>query len=138
MANRWHNIKRNVKQHKYRIFSLLEGVALFLILLFLMKFSNTSLCLVYNIFGVKCFGCGMTRAFVSILRFDFISAEKYNLLSVPIFIGIVIYCIFLLTDIIFDSRLIKTMENFLSKKYMYVVYVFVVILNGIMNNCIMK
>lgn len=35
-------------------------------------------CVFYVITGLKCVGCGITRLFVSIARFDFISAFKYN------------------------------------------------------------
>ena len=35
-------------------------------------------CVFYVITGLKCVGCGITRLFVSIARFDFINAFKYN------------------------------------------------------------
>ncbi len=138
MVNHWHNITYRLKQHKYRIFSMLESIALFIALYFLTKIFNASLCPIYHIFGKKCFGCGMTRAFISILQLDFISAVNYNLLSIRLFIGIVTYCLFLLTDIIFDKKLIVIIEKILSKRYMYIIYFSVLILSAVISNCILK
>lgn len=40
--------------------------------------SNVSICVFKNIFGVECWNCGMTRAFLSILHLDFYAAFSYN------------------------------------------------------------
>lgn len=138
MVNRWYNITYSLKQHKYHIFSILEGAALFALLYFFTKIFNTSLCPLYNIFGKKCPGCGMTRAFISILRFDFISALHYNLLSIPLFIGIVTYCLFLLIDAIFDKNFVLYTEKILSKRYMYIIYFAALILSTAINNGILQ
>ena len=37
-----------------------------------------NLCLYKNIFGIKCWNCGMTRACLSVLHLDFSSAFEYN------------------------------------------------------------
>jgi len=37
-------------------------------------------CVFLEIFGIPCPGCGMTRAFLSLLKLDFYSAVKYNVL----------------------------------------------------------
>lgn len=37
-------------------------------------------CVFLKIFGIPCPGCGMTRAFLSLLKLDFYSAAKYNIL----------------------------------------------------------
>lgn len=44
-----------------------------------------NLCLIKNIFGVECPGCGMTRAFLSILHLDFEAAIAYNWKCVFVF-----------------------------------------------------
>lgn len=41
-----------------------------------------SICLFKNIFGIECYGCGMTRAILSSLHFDFDNAYQYNKLVV--------------------------------------------------------
>lgn len=44
-----------------------------------------SLCLVDNIFGIECWGCGITRATVSVLQFRLADAWAYNRLIVIVF-----------------------------------------------------
>ena len=41
-------------------------------------FSGESICLIKSIFGIECWGCGITRAFFSVLYFDFAAAWEYN------------------------------------------------------------
>ena len=41
-------------------------------------------CIFKDLFGIRCPGCGLTRSFISILNFDFISAIKYNFLGIAI------------------------------------------------------
>lgn len=48
-------------------------------------FSGDSVCLVKNIFGVECWGCGITRAFFSVLYCDFAAAWEYNRLICIVF-----------------------------------------------------
>lgn len=43
-----------------------------------------SICLFKNIFGIDCYGCGMTRAILSALHFHFDNAFNYNKLFVII------------------------------------------------------
>ncbi len=44
-----------------------------------------TICLYKNITGHDCFGCGITRAVLSILHFDFSTAFYYNKLVVIVF-----------------------------------------------------
>ena len=54
------------------------------------------ICLFYNLFKVPCPGCGLTRSFLSIICFDFISAFQFNILGIPLFIFLLIYFILIL------------------------------------------
>ena len=49
--------------------------SLYLLITYLLEIPN---CLIKLIWGIPCPGCGMTRAGFSVLKFDFISALKYN------------------------------------------------------------
>lgn len=42
------------------------------------NFSPKDICVFKNLFGVECWNCGMTRAFLSILHLDFDKALDYN------------------------------------------------------------
>ena len=44
-----------------------------------------SLCLSIMLFGKECYGCGMTRAIMHIIHFDFQSAFDFNRLSFVVF-----------------------------------------------------
>jgi len=50
---------------------------------------SPSVCLYWNVFGVHCPGCGMTRAFSALLHADFARALSYNKLVGVVFAAIV-------------------------------------------------
>jgi len=53
-----------------------------------------SVCLYWNLLGIHCPGCGMTRAMSALLHADFNRALGYNLLVVvifPVLAGILLY-----------------------------------------------
>ena len=41
-------------------------------------YNGKSICLFTNIFGIECWGCGITRAIFSALHFRFVEAWEYN------------------------------------------------------------
>ncbi len=49
------------------------------------------ICVCKRLTGFNCAGCGMTRSFSACLRFDFYSAMQYNLMGIPLLLGIMIY-----------------------------------------------
>ena len=134
MDNLWYKTKNINSKKRHTLHSLGVGFVFFVILFILTKIFSVSLCPIKNFFDVSCFGCGMTRGFISILNFDFKTAFKYNVLSVPLFISIVLYFICSLIDVIFDKNYIYVIEKQLSKKYMYLVYIVILIAATILNN----
>ncbi|MBQ9936915.1 MAG: DUF2752 domain-containing protein [Oscillospiraceae bacterium] len=130
MVNPWHNLKNNIKKHLCRLYSFAGAAFFFCILSLLTIITNGhSLCIFYNLFRIKCIGCGMTRAFISILQLDFITASNYNKFSIPLFFGIAFYCILLVIDILFGKETVTVFERVLSKKYMYFIYLSVFIIS---------
>lgn len=121
------------KRKRQTLYSLSIGSVLFAILAVLTKYFDVSLCPIKNIFGISCFGCGMTRGFISILHFDFKAAFEYNVLSIPLFVGIGLYTAFALADIIFNKDYIIKLEKQLSKKYMYLLYATILACSAVMN-----
>lgn len=73
-------MEMKLKTTKIILFLLITTVLL--ILLYHIPIENNSylnhLCLYKNLFGIECFNCGMTRACLSTLHFDFKAAFAYN------------------------------------------------------------
>ncbi len=136
MVNHWYNIKNNIKSKKYSLRCIGAGIILFMVLYVLTKVYKCSLCPVKYLFGISCFGCGLTRSFISVLHLDFISATKYNVMSVPLFFSIAIYLSIYFLDVILNKNYIKVIDKILSHKYMYIVYIVFLILNIYLNDII--
>lgn len=136
MDSHWYKYKSKKETIRKRqtLYSMCVGFAFFVILFILTKIFSISLCPIKSIFGISCFGCGMTRGFISILEFKFKSAYDYNVLSIPIFLSIGVYFVFFLVDMIFDKNFISIIEKQLAKKYMFFIYVPLLILATILNN----
>ncbi len=128
---RFKNIKKEKRQ---RVLSLTVGFVFFALLYIITKTFQISICPIKNIFGISCFGCGLTRGFVSILELKFLDALKYNVLSIPLFICILIYAVLCGVDIVFDKNCVKILERYLSRWYMYIVYTVIVIISYIVNS----
>ena len=85
---------------------------------------------------MPCFGCGLTRAFICILELKFLEAIRYNVLSIPLFIGIMLYSAALCFDIVLGSSHIQKIDRFLSQKPMYGIYFLILLLSAFFNNYI--
>jgi len=72
-------------------FKKTKGIGLFLlpILFYFIPVNKLNglhtICLFKNITGHECYGCGITRAVLSVLHFDFYTAFCYNKLVVIVF-----------------------------------------------------
>ena len=134
MDSHWYKAKNINIRKRHTLHSIGVGFVFFAILFLLTKVFSLSLCPIKNIFGISCFGCGMTRGFIAILNLDFKAAFKYNVLSIPLFIGIAIYCIFSLIDFFFNKNYVCIFEKQLAKKYMYLVYIIILAIATVLNN----
>jgi hypothetical protein len=64
-----------------------------------------SICLIKNIFGIECYGCGITRAIISGVQLDFNKAIEYNKLVI-IVLPLFIYEWFKKIKLIFNKTII--------------------------------
>lgn len=76
-------------------------------------------CLYYKTTGLLCPGCGISRMFMSILKFDFVSAFSYN----P-----VCFCLFFLWNVIAVLCYIDKPKFIKTKLFLYTALCFSVIL----------
>lgn len=110
---------------------ILLVLSLFLLMISLMPVT----CLIYQVTGIYCPSCGMTRAFYSILHFQFIDAFNYNILSIPLFVFIIVSVFSLLYEI-FKNKFtyISNLLNILSKKPVIFIILFLLLISFILNN----
>ena len=106
-----------------RIKNILILLILILFLLFVLNVPVT--CIFKSVTGISCPACGMTRAFISILHFNFFYAFLLNILSIPLFILICISIIIMIIEILENQfNYIPKLLNFLGKHW----YIFIILL----------
>ena len=91
------------------------------------------ICVCKRLTGFNCAGCGMTRSFSACLRFDFYSAMQYNLMGIPLLLGIMIYTFCLAADIGLGCNFSAKIEKMLKKKTVLCVLVLLVLIHWIYN-----
>lgn len=79
-------------------------------------------CPIYHYLGVECLGCGLTRAAISILKLDFISASKYNGAIFPI----IIIFILLLKDFILEKLNHKKVIIYIFAVFFFLIINFII------------
>ena len=84
-------------------------------------------CIFKTATGISCSSCGMTRAFYSIFKFNFIDAFYLNILSIPLFIFIFLSLVIMIIEI-FQNKFeyIPKLLNFF-KKYWYIIIILLII-----------
>ena len=86
------NLYKIKSNNSKNIILLLAYIILPIILFFIpLEWLNKqhSICLIKNIFGIECFGCGITRAIIAGIQLEFSKAIEYNkmvIIVLPLFI----------------------------------------------------
>ena len=110
-------------------------ILIILILFLLMIKLIPVTCLFWQVTGIYCPSCGMTRAFNSVMSFNLIEAFQYNILSIPLFLFIIITIIILLYEIFFNKWIyIPFILKKMSNKHVIIVILFSLLLSMIINN----
>ena len=83
-----------IKSNNRKSITLLFAYIILPIILFFIPLEwlnkQHSICLIKNIFGIECYGCGITRAIISGVQLDFTKAIEYNKMAI-IFLPLFIY-----------------------------------------------
>ena len=108
-----------MQNKKYVNILMVSGI----LLLFIILFFDVH-CIFKTIFHIPCISCGLTRGILSILKLDFISALKYNVLSIPIFIMILVFYVIYFISIIFKKDYVFKLYDVICKYY----YILIIIL----------
>lgn len=90
-------------------------------------------CVFKKYLNINCPGCGLTRAFKSILSFDFITATKYNVLSIPLFICMIIFIFSIIKDIALNKETTIVFLNNIFKRHC-VILLIIIFITMIINN----
>lgn len=85
-------------------------------------------CIFHKITGFYCPGCGISRMFISIAKFDFYQAFRYNPL---VFILLILFFIYVIIELIHFK---KKGYYFKINKWLYIVLLVIVISFGIFRN----
>lgn len=96
---------------------------LIILLIFLLSITIIPVSCIFKQFtGIYCPGCGMTRAFYSILSFNFVNAFFYNILSIPLFIFLIIFIYNLIIDVVKNRfSFIPILFKLFSKYYIVII-----------------
>ena len=117
-----------MQNKKYINILMISGI----FILFIIFFFDVH-CIFKTVFQIPCISCGLTRAFKCILKLDFITATKYNVLSIPLFIMITTFYITYFISIIFKKDYIYKLYNLLCKYYN--VLIIFLIIGWLINLC---
>ena len=107
----------------------LEPLFIYLIISNKVKFY----CIFKRFLGIRCPGCGLTRSFKAIINLDFLTAFKYNILGIPLFIVFLIAVILLIIDIIKNTTILENILNKILSKYS-LIFIFLLFISMVVNN----
>ena len=112
---------------------ILIGVILFFVIgIYLMYKLNIGIpCVYYELSGMYCPGCGITRAAYSLLQLDFYQAIRYNAFSIIIIPLIGLYLIGGIYSWLFNKT------NFMDNKIplvIWIIFIVLLLLYGILRN----
>ena len=136
MVSLWRKYKKASRRKRQALHSLIAGLVLFGVFYLFSQYISVPLCPINRIFGRQCFGCGLTRGFMNILKLDFATATQHHILSVPLFAGIMLYSVGCVTDIVFERNDIERIEKFCMKKSMLIILALVLIISAFLNRLI--
>lgn len=114
------------------ILLVVVGIVSIYVLYYLNSTFNIGLiCFFSKITGLYCSGCGMTRAFFSLLELDFYQAIRYNVFSLLLFPTLIICMINYIHCWLFNEK------NFIIKKIpnsFFIIIAILLIIYGILRN----
>jgi len=81
------------------IFAIVGGYSALVVFDSYSNYQHKTVCLFKLATGIPCAGCGMGRATLEIMKGDFVSSFKYNVLCIPFTLAIIASLVWLLIDV---------------------------------------
>jgi len=72
-------------------------------------------CIFRLIFGIPCPACGLTRAFILISQLRFVDAMRMNILSVPLFLGGIVYFVCAVSETFTGKEVLRGFNIMLAR-----------------------
>ncbi|MDD3303561.1 MAG: DUF2752 domain-containing protein [Clostridia bacterium] len=110
---------------------ILIGILVFFILLFVINIPMP--CLFKTWLGISCPTCGFTRSVQELLSGNIMNSLRYNILTIPLIIFVIVTFIYVFIDVINNTKNYITLMNKLLKKYWIVIFIILLIIM-IINN----
>jgi hypothetical protein len=122
---------RLLNNQQYKKLKILSGYCLGIIIFIFA--GQYYICPIKYFFKIPCPGCGMTRAFIRILHFDFTGALKYNILSIPVFIWFVLFFVLIIYDLIFSTEYLEKFLHIKLTFYHYTILAIIMFISWFIN-----
>jgi hypothetical protein len=119
-------------EDKKKILRIILIFAILIYSYFSYSAGGVRLCLFHNITGLDCPGCGMSRAFHSIMNLKFMEALHYNIFSLPFFLLLLFILIFDILRLFKVNLAIRLNETIFNS--VITVLLFAVLAYGILRN----
>ncbi len=109
------------------LIAILGGYVFIVLLDYVNNHEHTgTFCIIKNITGIPCPGCGMGRASLAILKGNFTEAFQYNILSIPFTLFIIASVCWLVYDVIKEKdTFFRTINKKINTNYLIILAVII-------------
>ncbi len=111
---------------------LLGGLIIFPFFVYIAE-KGIVICVFKRVLGINCGGCGLTRAFIEILRLNLLRAAQINIAAIPLFAAFTIIFAAAIIDVIFGKQLLMKLEGIFYNKAFIAVCVALCVASWIYN-----